>query len=82
MKQRTALCCSAAAGPILRSENKLRNARASGAIEKAWRENGDSKVKTIYDAPVEGICGSGLDVIAFMIDEGIIRPNGKANIEI
>ena len=78
------LCCSAAAGPALEGAKISCGMRAaSGAIEKAWRENGDIKVKTIYDAPVEGICGSGLvDVIAFMIDEGIIRPNGKfANIE-
>lgn len=73
------LCCSAAAGPALEGAKISCGMRAAaGAIEKAWFEEGDIKIKTVYDAPVKGVCGSGLvDIVAFMIGEGIIGRSGK-----
>jgi uncharacterized 2Fe-2S/4Fe-4S cluster protein (DUF4445 family) len=67
---------SAASGPAFEEmsiENGM-NAKA-GAISRFEFTNGpgSSKIETILDAPVEGICGTGsISILAALIDEGLI----------
>jgi len=76
-------CTSAAAGPAFEGGRIYQGMRAaSGAIsEAALCEDGDSpwlRVKTVDGAPPVGICGSGLiDVVAALLDAGVINPAGR-----
>jgi len=76
------LCCSCASGPAFEGAHIKHGMKAvSGAIERI-RISPDLEVayKTIDDAKPTGLCGSAvIDVIAEMLKNGIINPNGKFN---
>lgn len=71
--------CSCAAGPALEGMNITCGMRAAeGAIEHVHYENGHFNVKTIGDAPAEGICGSGvLETMAALLKSGAVESSGK-----
>ncbi|MGI6767275.1 MAG: ASKHA domain-containing protein [Lentihominibacter sp.] len=73
------LACSTAAGPAFEGAAIRCGMRAAtGAIEKVKITNGDVLFRTIGEAKPQGICGSGLiDVIAQMLDAGLIDRNGR-----
>ena len=71
-------CCSCASGPAFEGAHIQEGMRAApGAIERArWS---DRKVlwQTIANQPPVGICGSGiLDVVAALLDGGLVKSNG------
>lgn len=70
---------SAAAGPALEGAGIESGMRAEpGAIERAWLDGGDLRFATIGGFPPVGICGSGaLDLIAAMLDAGVLDPGGR-----
>lgn len=69
---------STAAGPALEGANlSCGMGGVSGAIDRVWCENGHLRFTTVENAPVRGICGSGLiDLIALLLDEGILDETG------
>jgi uncharacterized 2Fe-2S/4Fe-4S cluster protein (DUF4445 family) len=72
-------CCSCASGPAFEGAHIHEGMRAApGAIERArWS---DEKIlwQTIADQPPVGICGSGiLDVVAALLDGGLVKPTGS-----
>lgn len=68
------LCTAAAAGPCFEGANiECGMSATKGAISK-YDKNG---YKTIQDAEPTGICGTGLiDVVAYLIQQGIIDESG------
>ncbi|NJD04403.1 MAG: DUF4445 domain-containing protein [Ruminiclostridium sp.] len=70
---------SASAGPSLEGASVECGMRAEeGAIEKVFAEEGRILYKTIGNAPIKGICGSGIiDFIAVLLNEKIINRSGK-----
>lgn len=72
------LATSAAAGPAFEGGAIESGMRAeSGAIE-AVRLGEDIELRTIDDAPVRGLCGSGLiDLVAVLLEAGVISPDGR-----
>jgi uncharacterized 2Fe-2S/4Fe-4S cluster protein (DUF4445 family) len=71
-------CCSCASGPAFEGAHIQEGMRAApGAIERArWS---DDKIlwQTIEEKPPVGICGSGiLDVVAALLDGGLVKPTG------
>ncbi|MCK5247787.1 DUF4445 domain-containing protein, partial [Candidatus Bipolaricaulota bacterium] len=74
------LSCAASAGPAFEGSGVKCGMRASrGAIERvAVDTDGHLSVRTIGDAPPEGICGSGLiDAIAGLYEVGILDRSGN-----
>ncbi len=71
-------CCSCASGPAFEGAHIHEGMRAApGAIERARWSDGKILWQTIADAPPVGICGSGiLDVVAALIDGGLVKPTG------
>lgn len=71
-------CCSTAAGPAFEGANLSQGMQgASGAIDRAWMEDGRLKLHTIGDAPARGICGSGVaDVLACLLQSGRLDETG------
>jgi uncharacterized 2Fe-2S/4Fe-4S cluster protein (DUF4445 family) len=72
------LCCSCASGPAFEGAHIHEGMRAApGAIERARWSDGEILWQTIADQPPVGICGSGiLDVVAALIDGGLVKPTG------
>ncbi|MGI5892311.1 MAG: ASKHA domain-containing protein [Bacillota bacterium] len=73
------LAASAAAGPAFEGAHIVCGMRATaGALQSVSWEKGDIKWHTIADAPLIGICGSGLlSLIAFLRRQNIINKNGR-----
>jgi uncharacterized 2Fe-2S/4Fe-4S cluster protein (DUF4445 family) len=73
--------CSCASGPAFEGAHIKDGMRASpGAIERARWSDGRILWQTIGDQPPIGICGSGiLDVVAALMDGGLLKPNGTLN---
>lgn len=72
--QNSALCTSAAAGPCFEGANISCGMSAVAGAVYSYSENG---YKTVSDAPVKGICGTGLvDIIAYLVDNGIVDKTG------
>ncbi|MEE8592527.1 MAG: ASKHA domain-containing protein [Candidatus Bipolaricaulota bacterium] len=74
------LSCAASAGPAFEGSGVKCGMRASrGAIERASVDSdGHFDVRTIGNAPPEGICGSGLiDAIAGLYQAGILDRSGS-----
>lgn len=73
------VACSTAAGPAFEGAKIACGMRgASGAVDHVRLENGVLCFHTIDDSPAAGLCGSGLlDLIAVLLDEGIIDESGK-----
>jgi uncharacterized 2Fe-2S/4Fe-4S cluster protein (DUF4445 family) len=71
-------CCSCASGPAFEGAHIHEGMRAApGAIERARWSAGKILWQTIADQPPVGICGSGiLDVIAAMLDGGLVKSTG------
>jgi len=77
------LTASTAAGPAFEGVNISCGSRAvDGAITKVTRENGETNLVTIADAPPIGLTGSGLlSAIAVFRRAGIIDLSGRINPE-
>jgi uncharacterized 2Fe-2S/4Fe-4S cluster protein (DUF4445 family) len=73
------LSCSTASGPVFEGAHIHDGMRAApGAIERVQIVDGDIRLQTIDAQPPVGICGSGiLDVVAEMLDAGILNRNGR-----
>ena len=69
---------STAAGPALEGANiSCGIGGVSGAIDRVWCEDGHLRFTTVENAPVRGICGSGLiDLIALLLNENILDETG------
>jgi len=75
--------CSAPAGPALEGAQIRHGMRAAmGAIDRVRLDAGDLHLHTIGDAPIQGLCGSGLiDAIAALLDAGAIDWTGLIDVE-
>lgn len=73
------ICCSTAAGPAFEGAKISMGMRgATGALDHAKWVDGHLEYHVIGDVKPIGICGSGvLDLIAALIDAGIINWRGK-----
>ncbi len=73
------LMTSTAAGPAFEGMGILNGMRAQiGALERVNTDAGSLIFKTIGNAPVKGICGSGIiDIIAALIKIGVIDGSGR-----
>jgi uncharacterized 2Fe-2S/4Fe-4S cluster protein (DUF4445 family) len=71
-------CCSCASGPAFEGAHIHEGMRAApGAIERARWSAGKILWQTIEERPPVGICGSGiLDVVAALLDGGLVKPTG------
>ncbi len=71
-------CCSCASGPAFEGAHIHAGMRAApGAVERARWSDGKILWQTIDGRPPVGICGSGiLDVVAALLDGGLLRPTG------
>jgi uncharacterized 2Fe-2S/4Fe-4S cluster protein (DUF4445 family) len=71
-------CCSCASGPAFEGAHIQEGMRAApGAIERACWSEGKILWQTIDDHHPVGICGSGiLDIVASMLDGGMLKPTG------
>ncbi len=69
---------STAAGPALEGANlSCGMGGVTGAVDRVWNENGHLHFTTVENAPVRGICGSGLiDLLALLLDEEILDETG------
>jgi uncharacterized 2Fe-2S/4Fe-4S cluster protein (DUF4445 family) len=76
-------CCSCASGPAFEGAHIHEGMRAApGAIERARWSDGTILWQTIQDQPPVGICGSGiLDVVAALLDGGLVKANGAFKTE-
>jgi uncharacterized 2Fe-2S/4Fe-4S cluster protein (DUF4445 family) len=75
-------CCSCASGPAFEGAHIREGMRAApGAIERARWSDGKILWQTIEGQPPVGICGSGiLDVVAALLDGGLLKPNGQLTV--
>lgn len=73
------LSCSTASGPVFEGAHIHDGMRAApGAIERVQIVDEDIRIQTIDAQPPVGICGSGiLDVVAEMLDSGILDRSGR-----
>jgi uncharacterized 2Fe-2S/4Fe-4S cluster protein (DUF4445 family) len=73
------MACSTAAGPALEGMNIACGMRAAnGAVEEVWIQGKSIEWRTIDNAPPLGLCGSGLlDLVAVMLDCGLLNSNGR-----
>lgn len=71
--------CSTAAGPAFEGARISCGMRAAtGAVTSVERGVDDIILTTVDDAPVRGLCGTGvLDVVAVMLDYGIVDETGR-----
>jgi uncharacterized 2Fe-2S/4Fe-4S cluster protein (DUF4445 family) len=71
-------CCSCASGPAFEGAHIHEGMRAApGAIERARWSEGKIIWQAILEQPPVGICGSGiLDVVAALLDGGLVKPTG------
>lgn len=71
-------CCSCASGPAFEGAHIREGMRAApGAIERLRWSAGRILWQSIDNLPPVGICGSGiLDVVAALLDGGLIKPTG------
>jgi uncharacterized 2Fe-2S/4Fe-4S cluster protein (DUF4445 family) len=71
-------CCSCASGPAFEGAHIHEGMRAApGAVERARWSEGHILWQTIDNQPPVGICGSGiLDVVAALLDGGLVKPTG------
>jgi uncharacterized 2Fe-2S/4Fe-4S cluster protein (DUF4445 family) len=76
-------CCSCASGPAFEGAHIHEGMRAApGAIERARSSDGKILWQTIGNCPPVGICGSGiLDVVAALLDGGLLKSNGALKTE-
>jgi uncharacterized 2Fe-2S/4Fe-4S cluster protein (DUF4445 family) len=74
--------CSCASGPAFEGAHIKEGMRAApGAIERARWSDGKIQWQTIDHQPPVGICGSGiLDIIAALLDGGLVKPNGQLTV--
>ncbi len=75
-------CCSCASGPAFEGAHIHEGMRAApGAIERARWSDGKILWQTIEGKPPVGICGSGiLDVVAALLDGGLVKPTGALKV--
>jgi uncharacterized 2Fe-2S/4Fe-4S cluster protein (DUF4445 family) len=75
--------CSAPAGPALEGAQIRHGMRAAlGAIDRVSIEGGEFRLHTIGNAPVQGICGSGIiDAIAALLGAGVIDDTGLIDVD-
>ncbi len=75
--------CSAPAGPALEGAQIRHGMRAAlGAIDRAGIEEHDLRLRTIGEAPAQGLCGSGIiDAIAALLDAGVIDWTGLIDVD-
>ena len=75
------ICCSTAAGPAFEGARISQGMRgATGAIDHATWAGDHLEYHVIGDTEAVGICGSGvLDVIAALLNAGIVNWRGKLN---
>lgn len=72
--EKSALCTAAAAGPCFEGANISCGMSATNGAIYSYSEN---EIKTISDAPANGICGTGLvDVIANLLEKEIVDETG------
>ena len=72
--EKSALCTAAAAGPCFEGANISCGMSATDGAVYSYSANG---IKTIYDTPAKGICGTGLiDIIAYLLDNKTIDETG------
>jgi len=73
------LMTSTAAGPAFEGMGILSGSRAQiGALERVDTNAGSLRFKTIGNAPIKGICGSGIiDMTAALKDIGVIDGSGR-----
>jgi len=73
------LSCSTASGPVFEGAHIHDGMRAApGAIERVQIVEEEIRIQTIDAQPPVGVCGSGiLDVVAEMLDAGILNRNGR-----
>lgn len=71
--------CSTAAGPAFEGARiKHGMSAVPGAVNSVTVDENDLEITTIEDAPVAGICGTGLvDLIAVLVKLGIIDETGR-----
>jgi uncharacterized 2Fe-2S/4Fe-4S cluster protein (DUF4445 family) len=77
-----ATCCSCASGPAFEGAHIREGMRAApGALERARWSEGKIQWQSIDGRPPVGICGSGiLDVVAALMDGGLLKPTGQLTI--
>ncbi|MFO7749611.1 MAG: ASKHA domain-containing protein [Desulfobacteraceae bacterium] len=70
---------STATGPAFEGMSISSGMRAeSGAVEHVEVNNGNLVFQTIDNAPVRGVCGSGIvDFVAALLETGMMNPTGK-----
>ncbi len=70
--------CATAAGPVFEGANiRFGMPAYPGAISCVRLVGGRLEVRTIGDAPVRGICGTGLiDAVALLLDAGVLDESG------
>ncbi|HET7877049.1 MAG TPA: ASKHA domain-containing protein, partial [Methylomirabilota bacterium] len=75
--------CSAPAGPALEGAQIRHGMRAAlGAIDRVALEDGNLRLHTIGEAPVQGICGSGIiDAVAVLLDAGVVDWTGLIDVD-
>ena len=72
--RQSALCTAAAAGPCFEGASISCGMSASDGAVYSYSADG---IKTVGDAPVKGICGTGLiDIIAYLLKNGILDETG------
>lgn len=73
------LVCSTAAGPAFEGMGISCGMRASiGAVESVTMGKEDLRISTVGNAPVRGICGSGIvDLLAHLLRLGILDATGR-----
>lgn len=73
------VAASTAAGPAFEGAAIECGMRAvAGAVERVWLVDGDVRLGVIGDREPAGICGSGLlDLIAVLLDAGIVEASGR-----
>lgn len=73
------ICTAAAAGPCFEGANISCGISASDGAVYSYIKG---KAETINNSPPKGICGTGLvDIIAYLIDEGIVDETGYMDCE-
>jgi len=77
------IACSTSAGPAFEGSGVRCGMRASrGAIERVEISPNYVRYKTIWDAPPQGLCGSGLiDAIAGLFEAGYLDRSGRLQLD-
>ena len=74
-----ALGCSCAAGPAFEGVHiSCGMSAAPGAIDRVDVDDDGLRLRTLGDAPPQGLCGSGLtDAVAVLLGHGLLAPDGR-----